>query len=372
MNHSVQPPGHPLNIARCTEPMSGTWSPRRIAVVRALHLGDLLHAVPALRALRNRFTEAEITLIGLPWARSFASRFGHYIDRFLEFPGYPGIAEAEYDAERTQDFLRDQRHYGFDLAIQMHGSGFTSNSFARGLGAKVDAGFYDHRNPDLLSVNAAYPDRLSEIERNLELVRLLGCAPDSRELEFPIFSEDAREADDLLSAPLHRPLFGIHTSSRAPSRRWPPERFAHLADEIKEYTGGTVLLTGGPDDVDDTRHVRSLMTQPAIDLAGRTSLGGLAALISRLDLFLSNDTGPAHIARALGTPSVTVFGPADPVRWAARGQGRHRIVREAVHCSPCLHWDCPIDHRCVRWIPVSRVLDEVMELLGQRRSVCVD
>jgi ADP-heptose:LPS heptosyltransferase len=99
-----------------------------------------------------------------------------------------------------------------------------------------------------------------------------------------------------------------------------------------------------------------MVTQP-LNLTGATSLGGLAALISELDLFISNDTGPAHIADAVGTASVTIFGPADYRRWAPLDQERHRVVWHPVKCSPCGYWECPIDHRCLRWIHPNEVID---------------
>src|SRR5437588_8448385 len=113
---------------------------KRIAVFRALQLGDLLVAVPALRALRAQFPEAEITLIGLPWAKSFVQRFHHYVDRFVEFAGYPGIAEREVVPERTACFIEEQRAYGYDLVIQMHGNGEASNQFALALGGRMTVG----------------------------------------------------------------------------------------------------------------------------------------------------------------------------------------------------------------------------------------
>src|SRR5690349_237428 len=94
---------------------------RRIAIFRALQLGDLLVAVPALRSIRAGFPGAEITLIGLPWAASFAARFDRYIDRFVPFEGYQGIQEVPYDPARSQAFIAEQRAYGYDLVIQMHG-----------------------------------------------------------------------------------------------------------------------------------------------------------------------------------------------------------------------------------------------------------
>src|SRR5205085_9133251 len=108
--------------------------------------------------------------------------------------------------------------------------------------------------------------------------------------------------------------------------------------------------------------VERMVTQP-LSLVGKTSLGELAALISKLDLFISNDTGPAHIANAVDTPSVTIFGPVDPRRWASLDQTRHPIVRREVSCSPCEYSECPIDHRCLRWITPDKVIEVASQLL---------
>lgn len=358
------------DLKQCAVQHGGCWPPRHIVAVRALHLGDLLHAVPALRALRRGFPQAEITLVGLPWAASFVERFSDYVDRFVEFPGYPGIVEAEYDARRTSQFFEAQAAYGYDLAIQMHGSGRNSNGFTLGLGPAVTAGYHDGHAGHRLQIGLPYPDHLPEAHRHLQLVSRLGCDGSDPRLEFPLFAEDFDEAANLLDGADQRPLVGIHAGARAPSRRWPPERFAALADAIVGLLGATIVLTGSPEEIEQIDRVEDRMTTEPLNVSGRTSLGGLAALIERFDLFISNDTGPAHIAQALGTPSVIVFGPADPVRWAPQDQSRHRIVHQPVPCSPCEHWQCPIDHRCLRRIEPSRVLAEVTELVEGWRAGC--
>ena len=99
-------------------------------------------------------------------------------------------------------------------------------------------------------------------------------------------------------------------------------------------------------------------------------MGGLAALISKLDLIISNDTGPSHIANAVDTPSLTIFGPADPQRWAALDKARHPIVRKPVECSPCGYWECPIDHRCLEWLKPEAVIGAAEKLLTRGEVAC--
>jgi ADP-heptose:LPS heptosyltransferase len=302
----------------------------RIAVVRALQLGDFLTAVPALRALRFAFPESEITMIGLPWLRSIASRFGAYLDRVQDFPGFPGIDEVPYEPERTARFIQAQRRYGYDLALQMHGNGRVSNAFTHALGAPTTVGLTSE--PDAaagLTMTAPYPDG-PEVLRNLRVVELVGAAARGTELEFPLFAEDRREAQELLK-PVHRRfVIGIHPGARDPARRWEPESFAEVAEALADGLGAAIVLTGTAGEAPTVRDVAGFMGRPALDLAGRSSLGGLAAVVQRLDLLVTNDTGPAHLADALGTASVTIFGPADPRRWASLDQQRHPFVRRPV------------------------------------------
>ena len=352
--------------------ISNSGNQGRIAVFRALQLGDMLLAVPALRAMRAQFSRAEITLIGLPWAATFARRFSHYIDRFVEFAGYPGIAEVEVVPERTQQFLAEQRAYAYDLVIQMHGNGQTSNACVLAMDGRMMVGYY----PETCQVErthtdvgtAPYPDDAHEIERNLGLARLLGCHNIDPRLEFPLFKEDYTEAARLLYRlpQANRPWVGIHAGARQPIRRWPAEYFAQIADTLANRFHAQVILTGGHAEEATVQTVTQNMNIPYLNLAGKTSLGGLAAVISELDLFISNDTGPAHIANAVNTPSITLFGPVDPKRWAALDQIRHPFVRRPVACSPCSYWECPIDHRCLRWLPPEMVIESAERLLAGR------
>lgn len=340
-----------------------------MAVVRALQLGDLLVAVPALRSLRRCFPGAEITLIGLPWARWFAQRFSAYVDRFVEFPGWPGIVEAPFDRERTEAFLQEQQAYGYDLAIQLHGSGEVMNAFVLALGARRSAGFYTGKRPADLWPATEYPHHLPEVQRLLQIPRLFGASNPDTSMEFPVTDADREALAEVFSADALNasPRVGIHPGASAPSRRWPPERFAAVASQLAQRHGAHIILTGGPDEVQIAEQVAGLIAAPVTNLAGKTSLGALAALLSELDLYLTNDTGPSHIASAMGVPSVTIFGPADVRRWSPLDGARHRIVHKPVECSPCSHRICPIDHRCLAGIGVGDVLEVAEQQLTRMK-----
>ena len=310
---------------------------RRVAIFRALFLGDLLCATPAFRALRRRFPDAEITLIGLPWAAELVGRLPT-IDRLLPFPGYPGIAEVSQDAPRTAAFLREARATGFDLALQMHGDGNVSNGFVAALGARVSLGY--RRGPDT-RLTMSLPWELGEHEttRWTRLVAQLGARVDDGRLDLPVSLAERAHAETLLAAPewrdraLSGPLIGLHPGAKDAARRWPPERFAALGDRLAARYNARIVLTGGAGDRDLTTAVRAAMHHPALDLAGRTDLGTFAAVVGRCDHIITNDTGASHVAAAVGTRSVVLFGPSRPREWAPLDGCRHAAI-DALALAP--------------------------------------
>lgn len=345
----------------------GQPRPQRIAVLRALQLGDLLCAVPALRALRAALPEAQITLICLPWGRDFADRFSQYIDDFLEFPGFPGLPEREFAVERFPQFLSQAHAARFDLAIQMHGSGDFVNPLIALLGARLTAGYYvsGEWRPDADRF-MAYPDDKPEVGRHLALMAFLGAPARGDWLEFPLHDKDYEELETVETA---RPLTPgqfvcIHPGARYQSRRWGAERYAVVADQLARR-GFEVVITGSNAEAALARELCEAMTEPSINLAGRTTLGALAALLSRARLLISNDTGVSHVAAGLGLRSVVVVTGSDPHRWAPLDADLHRIVSHRVDCQPCEHVICPIGHPCATELTPERVLAVVEALLDK-------
>lgn len=338
---------------------------RRIAVFRALQLGDMLCTVPALRALRRAAPDAEITLIGLPWAAGFVERFSSYLDRHLCFPGYPGMPESEPDAAALPGFFATARERQFDLALQLHGSGGLSNPLTLALGAARTAGFYATGDPcPDAGTYALWSEGEHEVLRYLRLLQLLGVPSCGRQLEFPLRPEDhtalGRAAPNLAPGS----YVCIHPGARLPSRRWPPQRFAEVADGLAGQ-GWTVVLTGSPDERALTQAVRGAMRARAIDLTGATTLASLAALLAGARLLVCNDTGVSHMAAAMATPSVVVCCGADPGRWAPLDRQRHRVLHADVPCRPCAHQFCPIGHPCATGVASASVLASAEALCSE-------
>ena len=300
-------------------------APRKVAVVRASRIGDYICATPALRSLRVALPDAEIALIGLPFVRDLVMRSRH-LDRFVEFPGFPGMAEQFFDARRALEFFQAMQAEEFDLAVQLNGSGVYANPFTLMLGARYTVGFIaDGDWPSRLDAACPLPDAGPEVERWLVLTTFLGAPSEGAEMEFPIWRTDLAVAAELL-ADAARPLIGLQPGSREENKCWPAGRFAEAGRALRDRLGGTIVLLGGPDEEGIAAEIDSELSGRVLNLAGRTSVPQLGAVVGQLTILLTNDSGPAHIAYALGTPTVTIFGGTDPARWGPPLLPRHQVV----------------------------------------------
>ncbi len=300
---------------------------REIVVFRALQVGDMLCAVPALRALRAAQPEASITLVGLPWAEQIASRYSLLVDDFIPFPGHPSLPERTPDADSWTAFIAQLRARRADLALQLHGSGEASNPIVREFGARLVAGYSLQPERDGPTF-VRWPEHGHESLRLLSLVRTLGAPPVSEALDFPVREADEAElrASGVIDEIGGRDYLCVHAGARNLRRCWPAACFAEVADGIADASGLAVVLTGTDNEHAVAAEVASRMRHPAINAARTFSIGAMAALIGGARLMVCNDTGASHLATALQLRSVVVFGRSDVERWAPTDQKRHRRV----------------------------------------------
>jgi len=222
---------------------------QNIGVFRALPLGDVLCATPALRALRGAFPSARITLIGLASVRDLVARLDD-VDDMLEFPGFPGLPERSPDITALPDFLQEAQARRFDLIIQLHGDGALTNPLCATMGARLMAGFYPPGGwcPDAERYTP-WPPRGAEVRRWLRLLQFLGMGTRGEELDLPVRADEQRRFREL--AAVHRlqrhRYVCLHPGAHLPSRRWPEERFAQVGDWLAEQ-GFAVVITGKDDE----------------------------------------------------------------------------------------------------------------------------
>jgi ADP-heptose:LPS heptosyltransferase len=288
---------------------------RKIAIFRALNLGDILCSIPAIRALKSKYSDADIYLIGLPGAESLVKRFSRYFSGFIPFPGYPGLPEQRYDVKAISSFISYMQHQDFDLILQMHGNGTYVNQFIELLGAKNCGGFYtpyDYKPPGSLFM--PYPNVGHEIERHLRLMNHLGIPDGSTDLEFPVEDEDVRDFGNLEMALEKNKYICIHPGSRGQWRQWPREKFARMGDVCMQLNM-PVVITGTADEIEIAEGVAHRMKYDPLIAAGITNLGSMAVLLRNSFGLISNCSGVSHLAAALQVPGIIISMDGEPRRW---------------------------------------------------------
>jgi ADP-heptose:LPS heptosyltransferase len=341
---------------------------RSIVVLRANGIGDFVVAIPALEALRAAYPDARITYLGLPWhADLLENRPGPW-DAVDVVPPYPDlIAGGEVDDERIDDFFRRHRAERYDLAVQIHGGGGTSNPFIERLGARVTAGARDTGAPPLdRSVRYTYYQH--EVLRFLEVVALVGAPPVTIEPRLALMAADVRHAETAL--PISpQPLLVLHPGASDSRRRWPVESFAEVARALADRGCRVAVVGHGPDDA--RAGARIAEVSDAVNLVGALDMKGMAGVLARARLVLANDSGPRHLGAALGTPTVGVYWVGNVINAGPLLRARHRVAVSFRNTCPVCGIDqaalgsqrCPHDDSFVADVTVDEVLGHATDLL---------
>ena len=335
-------------------------------------IGDAVMSVPALRELRRIFPDSLITLHTRSWADGLF-RDADFIDEIVTFDKARWKIKDVYD---NSQFLKDD---GFELAVLLPNS-FESaiTSFLTRIPRRF--GYNKDVRGLMLTDPIAVPEwknRRHEVFYYLNLIsevekRMLGRDTVSNaipDISLNISDERKAAARQILSASgvdLSKKTVALgvgSTNSRA--KRWPAERYAQLADLLQSELDANVVLVGSKDESDVSDKVTAACKQQPINLTGKTDLAEITAVLSAIDLLISNDMGLAHIAPAVGTEAITIFGPTNPETTRPFAENV-TIVRKQVECSPCMLRDCPIDHRCMTRISVEDVFEIAKEYCQNR------
>jgi 3-deoxy-D-manno-octulosonic-acid transferase/heptosyltransferase-1 len=342
----------------------------KILVVKLSAIGDVIHTLPALCALRRHWPGARIDWVVEAAAADLV--VGHPdLDRVIVSRRKAWVRDLRERARRAgalaeiHRFIGELRHTRYDLILDFQAllksalvvalaRGRRKVGFDRGL-EHMEHSYYvltERIRPPSMEVHA--------LARNLMMVRALGVPVSEVAYRLPVSDADRSAVEKMLKesgVDGGRCLIAINPVARWPTKLWPEERFALLADRLLERYDVSVVFTGGSRDRPVTERIVGAMKRPALNLSGWTSLKQLAALYRRARLVVSTDTGPMHLAAAVGTPVVALFGPTAPWRTGPFGSGHH-IVRAPAPCAPCFKRRCDAGG-CMHRISVDRVLTAV-------------
>ena len=343
---------------------------KRIVVRAPNWLGDVLMSVPALRELRSVFPDSHITV---------ATRAGS-ADVFMDAEFVDDVLVQDGSALRSvSQQIREWRQRKFDLALLLQNA-FQSAAVAFLARVPIRIGYQADRRGMLLTHAVPLPpwknDRheiyyylnlVRETERLAEYASAQQIEPD---FALSVSEQRKREAFELLRR------VGIHAelplvllcpgSINSRSKRWPTERYAALADLFSE-SGSQVALIGSSAEAEISRQVLTQTRHRPVVLTGRTSVPEVIAIIALADILITNDTGPAHIGSAVGTPTLVIFGPTNPATTRPFASTAE-IIREPPDCAPCMLRDCPIDHRCMTAIQPEQVFAQARRMLLRERA----
>lgn len=342
-------------------------APKRILVIRLDRIGDVVLSTPVLQALRQAYPGAFIAMMVRPECRELIDGNPH-VNQVLVYDKdgrHRGVLA-------TWRFARSLRASRFDTALALHPTNRT-HWIMRLAGIPVRIG-YDRKSAWLLTRRLAHRKQEGarhEADYTLDLVRALGIEPPAPQPHVPINPElDRRvarvlEEHGLAAGEL---LVALHPSASGLSKRWKPERFAQVADRLIGSHCARIVLVAGNGHTPHARAVAQAMRGRPIDFSGRLSVGELACLLRRCRLLISNDSGPVHVAAAVGTPVVDLFGRSqpglNPERWRALGEG-HIILSKTVPQEAPAHGD--YESAALEALTVDEVYAAAASILGRSR-----
>ena len=331
-----------------------------ILLIKPSSLGDIVHAMPTCAAIRRAYPKARLTwLVKREWAGLVERIDG--VDRV-----WPVKSTLKGWLSQVSSLRAEQ----FDLVMDLQGL-FRSAAIGWFSGSPLLVGFANGRegSPRFYSHRVPVPQlEMHAVDRYLLVAKAVGAAESgSPEFRFRIPQNDYDEVDRVLSRSGVTPgtsWVAMNVSARWQTKRWPPASFAEVADQLQQEGFGAVVMIGGPDERAEVAEVNRMMKTPAIDLAGATTVGLLPALLSRASLLITNDSGPMHIAAAIGTPVVALFGPTSAIRTGPYGLG-HRVLTTELSCRPCLSRTCqnPVQLECLTRITPEQVFAVVRDQL---------
>lgn len=320
---------------------------QRILLIKPSSLGDIVHTLPVVAALKQRWPHAHLSwVVKRQWAELVERVDG--VDRV--WPAEPTLSGWFAQARA----LRAER---WDLVIDLQGL-FRSAAIARLSGGPMVVGFANGRegSPWFYTHRVSVPRQdMHAVDRYLLAAEVVGAPwPGAPLFRFKMLEADqaaVRSISQRIGLPIDKPWVAMHVSARWVTKRWPLHSFAAVADRLVEEGVGPVVAIGGPDERRDVEELKTLTKKPIIDAAGAVPLGCLPMFLSKAAAMITSDSGPMHVAAAVGTPLVALFGPTSPIRTGPYGRG-HTVLTRDVACRPCFSRVC-------RHFPTMECLHEI-------------
>ena len=333
---------------------------KRILLLKLSSMGDIIHTLPALSVLRKGYPEADITWV-------VDERWQDILEGNPDLTRIVALNKKRlaYSLYAWREAAKILRSFKPDLCIDFQGLFYTGFlSYLSGANDRIGFASAREFSPWFYTERFGISfEGIHAVERYMKLAQFAGAVDSTIEFKIVTGERDIKYIGTFLGE--HSLLVAIHPGARWQTKRWSLEGFARVADYLSNKYKAQIILIGAREDTEYNNRMKSLMSAKSLDLTGKTDLKQLAALFEKTDLLLTNDSGPMHLAAALGRRVLAIFGPTDPARTGPYGQSRN-VVRQDISCRPCFKKHCG-SLLCLTGVSVEAVIKAAEEVLKTGR-----
>ncbi len=345
---------------------------RKILVIRLDGIGDVMFTTPLYEALKGKYPEARISVLVSIQTKEVVE-MNPYVDSVfvMEKTWFSAVSGIKFD--EILSILRKIRKENFDIGIDLRGD--MRNILLMLLGkVKFRVGYGVTGGGFLLNMIQDYEKDMQEVEKNIRLIKGLDCKVANRRLQIYYSQSDQANVLEFLereNVGKYDSLLAVHMGAGYPSKSWKKERFLQLLKELNERNYGRIVLVGNDNNDICFNYIRKRLSIDYISTIGRLSIRELAVLLERCSVLISCDSGPVHVAAAVGTPCIVLFSGTNTLKqWGDPDNNVNKVIHKDVECSPCEMRICPQNtHLCMGNIRVEDVLYELDALFGSMAGV---
>ncbi len=344
------------------------FNAKNILVMRYRFLGDTILTVPFLRNLRRAAPQAKIDMLVGP-ASGEVLKGCPYVDEFIPFDTtrFHKYDQGKGDARSYWSYFFELRKRNYDCAFVLKRS-LSSAFLALGTGARIRAGYATEGRSLLLTHKVRWDTSVHEVDSLASVLEAVGITAHDKHLEAWISKDETRAMREKVSClDNHRSRMLIHAAAAHPDKTYPLEHFAEVIKGLHSEFGMTPFFTGDSKDRESYEELAALAGIKSVNMAGELSIRESMALYKEMDIAVCVDSGPAHLSCAVGTPTVTLFGPTDPVRWQPIGPSQTAVFDDSLECRPCHYKKTCSNRECLTQLPPMKVIEAARHLINNRR-----